>query len=87
MQKKRAKYQSSKINQVLSINPGSWFVADIIGLGIYEMVGNGINHIGNTSATVKLKKLFNEGFKNSGHETTCHPIDTKKWDSFKIVKL
>jgi hypothetical protein len=80
------KYDSTRVNEMLTIKPGTWFVADIIGNGIYEMVKNGINHTGNVFAIVKLKKLFCEGWKYVGHETTCHPIDIARWDKFKILK-
>lgn len=71
----------------LKIKEGNWFVADIIGLGIYELVESGINSNGSTFANVKLKKLFCSGFKWIGHVTNCHPVDVAKWDQFKIIKL
>lgn len=81
-----SKYQSTRINEIIPMKPGTWFIADIIGLGIYEMVENGINHTGSTYANVRLKKLFMNGFKWIGHVTNCHPINIDRWNTFKIVK-
>jgi hypothetical protein len=70
----------------LNIKPGDWFIADIIGQGIYELVESGINSGNMTYAIVKLKKLFCRGFADIGHETTCHPINVERWNKFKMIR-
>ena len=70
----------------LNINSGDLFLADIVGLGIYEMVKHGVNNSGNYFANVRLKKLFCQGFKWHGHVTNCHPIDIDRWNNFKVLK-
>lgn len=71
----------------MKIRPGNWFIADVIGLGIYEMVKHGVNDVGNYYAIVKCKKIFMQGFKDKDHETCCHPInDFDKWNHLKRVK-
>lgn len=70
----------------LTINIGDWFIADIIGPGIYKMVEHGINRVGMRYAIVELKKLFGKGIESIGHKTTCHPIDLNRWNSLRIVK-
>lgn len=81
------KQQITQLNNILNMSPGTWFVANVICMGIYEMVQHGVNHIGNPYAIVKLKKGFMRGFKDIGHETTCHPINIYTWNNLKIVKL
>lgn len=81
-----SKYRSTQINDVLNMKPGDWFLADIIGYGVYEMVKNGINNTGNKFAIVKCQKIFGQAFKDRGHETTCHPISPAKWNTFRILK-
>lgn len=76
-------YESTQINLVLDIKPGQWFIADVIGKGIYEMVQNGVNYAGNKFAIVKCKKIFGKGFIDFNHETTCHPIDPATWNNLK----
>ena len=71
---------------VINIKPGSWFIADIIGHGIYQMVQHGINNSGNKYAIVRCKKIFGMGWYAKEHETTCHPVEPKQWNALKIVK-
>lgn len=69
------------------IQPGQWFIADVIGPGIYEMLEHGINSVGNYYAIVRCKKLFMKGTQYRNHETCCHPItDFDKWNNLKRVK-
>lgn len=71
----------------MKIKPGQWFIADIIGLGIYEMVKHGFNRENNYFAIVRCKKIFMKGWYAKDHETTCHPItDFDKWNNLKRVK-
>lgn len=71
----------------MKIQIGNWFIADIIGLGIYEMVEHGVNRENNYYAIVKCKKLFGKGFIDKDHETCCHPItNIDKWNHFKRLK-
>lgn len=70
----------------LKIRVGQWFIADIIGPGIYEMVEHGVNSGEMYYALVRCKKLFMQGLKYQGHETCCHPVDFGQWNKFKIVK-
>lgn len=76
-------YKPTQVNLILDLKPGMWFIANIIGKGIYEMVENGINHTGSKYATVRCKKLFCLGVENRNHETTCHPIECYTWNNLK----
>lgn len=65
---------------------GEIIVANIIGLGFYEIHAFDDYHV-----QVKCLKLFCRGWYARGHITCCHPgrpnkIDLEKWNSFKRVK-
>ena len=64
---------------------GELIIADIIGLGIYEIVSFSDYHV-----NVKVKKIFGEGWIYRNHQTNCHnrpsKIDLVKWLSYKRVR-
>lgn len=80
------KHQPTQVNLVLDMKPGTWFIANIIGKGIYSMIENGINHTGSKYAIVECKKLFGKGWECRGHQTTCHPVEPYTWNNLKRVK-
>lgn len=63
---------------------GEYIIADIIGVGIYEIISFSEYHV-----TVRLKKLFLKGWQWRNHETCCHnrpnKIDIEKWGSYKRI--
>lgn len=68
-----------------TLQDGEWIIADVIGLGIYEIVCFDDHHV-----NVKLKKRFLDGWRDRDHITCCHcrpvKIDMVKWLTFKRVK-
>lgn len=68
-----------------TLHAGEWIVADIIGLGIYEIVCFDDHHV-----NVKLKKRFMDGWRDRDHIICCHrrpvKIDMVKWLTYKRVK-
>jgi len=68
-----------------TLHEGEWIVADIIGLGIYEIVSFSDYHV-----NVRCKKLFGNGWRDRDHITCSHrrpeKIDLVKWLTYKRVK-
>lgn len=75
---------NANLQLVAGLTTGEIIVADIIGLGFYE-----IHSFGETYVNVKLLKLFCQGWKWRGHITNCHnypePINLERWMSYRRV--
>ena len=68
-----------------TLHAGEWIIADIIGLGIYEIVSFSDYHV-----NVMLKKRFLDGWNDSGHITCCHrrpeKIGLVRWLTYKRIR-
>jgi hypothetical protein len=75
----------AKVMLADGLKVGEIIVANVIGLGFYE-----IHSFGKCFVNVKCLKLFGKGWQDRGHITNCHntpePINLEKWMSYRRVK-